>query len=181
MHCIRLIENILTLRRISFLLLMMLLSSCATPYQYMGLRGGYTDEMLDANTAQVLFAGNAHTSLSAVKSYLLLRCAEVTLRHKFSYFEVVTTYSDSQHSVVNLPRPRQSRNGKSVYQDVDADIPLTLEPIYQNEKHSVSAVIVMYKRNGSTQRRYRYDARRLIANVANPGMPLSQAKASARK
>jgi len=171
------------IRFASILLALILLSSCATPYQYMGFRGGYDDEMLDANTAQVLFAGNSHTSLSTVKTYVLLRCAEVTVKHNFSYFEVETTYSDSLHGVVNLPRPGQASSltgGKNYLEEV-ADRPLTLEPIYQNAKHSVSAVINMFKENTSKRGRYRYNARQILAGVVNAGAPLSHAHASTNK
>lgn len=163
----------MAIRLALILLSLILLSSCATPYQPMGLRGGYEDEIIDANTVQVLFAGNTHTPLSTVKLYLLLHCAEVTLAHNFSYFEVLHTYSDSLHGEVSLPRPYPRKtsagvvlSGNNVYKDTQTYVPVTAEPIYQYSKPSVSATIRMYKRNSSVRGRYRYDARQLILDAS---------------
>jgi len=66
-----------------------LLASCATPYQPDGLAGGYTDQRLDDNTAQVLFRGNRFNEPEKLHSYLLRRCAEITQQDGYNYFVLV--------------------------------------------------------------------------------------------
>lgn len=68
-----------------------LLMSCATAYQPVGFTGGYSDQRLDDNTAQVSFRGNGFTAPETVHSYLLRRCAEITLQNGYNYFVLVDT------------------------------------------------------------------------------------------
>lgn len=65
------------------------LTSCSTSYQPLGFTGGYSDQRLDNNTAQVSFRGNGFTAPETVHSYLLRRCAEVTLQNGYNYFVLV--------------------------------------------------------------------------------------------
>jgi hypothetical protein len=65
------------------------LTSCATSYQPLSFTGGYSDQRLDNNTAQVSFRGNAYTAPETVHSYLLRRCAEVTLQNGYNYFVLI--------------------------------------------------------------------------------------------
>ena len=66
-----------------------LLASCATPYQPDGVSGGYADQRLSDNTALVSFRGNRFSTPESLHSYLLRRCADVTLQNGFSYFVLV--------------------------------------------------------------------------------------------
>jgi hypothetical protein len=61
-----------------------LLAGCATAYQPNGVSGGYTDQVRSSNTAQVSFRGNGLTPPETVHSYILRRCAEVTLEDGYS-------------------------------------------------------------------------------------------------
>jgi hypothetical protein len=63
-----------------------LLAGCATAYQPDGVSGGYSDKVLAGNTVQVTFRGNRLTSAEMVHSFLLRRCAEVTLQDGYNYF-----------------------------------------------------------------------------------------------
>jgi hypothetical protein len=63
-----------------------LLTSCATAYQPDGIAGGYSDQRLDGNTAQVSFRGNRFNSPEMLQSYLLRRCADITLENGYNYF-----------------------------------------------------------------------------------------------
>jgi hypothetical protein len=73
-----------------------LLASCATAYQPDGVSGGYSDQVRNGNTAQVSFRGNGMTTPATLHSYLLRRCAEVTLQDGYSYFVVVHTEAPNQ-------------------------------------------------------------------------------------
>lgn len=66
-----------------------LTAACGTAYQPDGLSGGYSDRTLTANSAQVTFRGNRLTPPDTVHSYLLRRCAELTLQDGYNYFVVV--------------------------------------------------------------------------------------------
>jgi hypothetical protein len=66
-----------------------LLASCVTAYQPDGFSGGYSDKVLAGNTVQVTFRGNRLTSPETVHSFLLRRCAEVTLQDGYNYFGLV--------------------------------------------------------------------------------------------
>jgi len=65
-----------------------LLTSCATAYQPDGVAGGYFDRRLDSNTERVSFRGNRFSSPETLQSYLLRRCADVTLEDGYDYFVV---------------------------------------------------------------------------------------------
>jgi hypothetical protein len=66
-----------------------LLASCATAYQPDGVSGGYTDKVLAGNTVQVSFRGNRMTTPETLHSFLLRRCAEVTMQDGYDHFVVV--------------------------------------------------------------------------------------------
>jgi hypothetical protein len=75
-----------------------ILAACETTYEppgdYGGIpHGGYTDTRVDANTVIVSFSGNILTPQKTVETYLLYRCAKVTIESGFNYFVVVSTSS----------------------------------------------------------------------------------------
>jgi hypothetical protein len=81
--------------RLAALSAVCLLSSCATAYQPDGLSGGYANQRLSANTELVSFRGNRFNSPETLHSYLLRRCADVTLQNGYSHFELVTPIASS--------------------------------------------------------------------------------------
>jgi hypothetical protein len=66
-----------------------LAGSCATAYQPHSFTGGYSDQKIDDNTAEVSFRGNGFTAPETVHVYLLRRCAEVTKQNGYDYFVLV--------------------------------------------------------------------------------------------
>lgn len=66
-----------------------LIAGCSTAYQPDGFSGGYSDKMLANNTVLVSFRVNRLTTTDTLHSYLLRRCAEVTLQDGFNYFVLV--------------------------------------------------------------------------------------------
>lgn len=66
-----------------------ILVGCATPYQPLGLSGGYSDTALNQDTYAVSFKGNGATSQDQIQRNLLRRCAEVTINHGYKYFTIV--------------------------------------------------------------------------------------------
>lgn len=79
------------------LLLLLIVGGCATKYGPSGFRGGYSDVQLREDVWKIHFSGNAYTSKSAVKKYLLRRCAEKTLEVGGRYFVILdSTISTSE-------------------------------------------------------------------------------------
>jgi len=74
----------------TILLTSALLLGCATPYQPKGWGGGYSAIQLDSNTLRVTFKGNGHTSRERVDTFLLYRCAEITVQRGYDYFITVS-------------------------------------------------------------------------------------------
>jgi len=72
-----------------------LLAGCATAYQPDGVSGGYS-ETLQGSTAQVSFRVNAMTTPETLHSFVLRRCAEVTLQDGYSYFVLVHTEAPNE-------------------------------------------------------------------------------------
>lgn len=90
--------------RLVTVLALSILYGCSTPYQKQGfdfmiLDAGYSETRIDQNTFLVAFKGNSQTSRQTVETYLLRRCAELTLQAGFDYFVVAS--SDTQ--AINQP------------------------------------------------------------------------------
>jgi hypothetical protein len=80
-----------------------MLIGCSTPYQGQGLRGGYSDTRIDSNTVLVSFKGNGYTGHEKVETYLLRRCAEVTLADGYDYFVIVDQNDEAVHGSIETP------------------------------------------------------------------------------
>ena len=93
----------MTFNRLVLLLLLPVLSACASPTTYMPATDdhgtGYTDQRLAENRYRVTFTGNSLTRREMVENFLLLRAAEVTRDAGYAWFafdtrdtEAKTTY-----------------------------------------------------------------------------------------
>lgn len=94
------------LKMVLLSMLPVLLTSCQTTYNETGdyggfPHGGYTDSRINGNTAIVNFSANILTRQKDVESYLLYRCAKVTLENGYDYFVVVSTSSSPTNVTVN--------------------------------------------------------------------------------
>ena len=83
------------MRKFRILLVGLILSGCATPYQKNGLKGGYEDMKLSKDMFQVSFRGNGYTSGDVVQKYFLRRCAELTIEQGFDHFAIVDQEADA--------------------------------------------------------------------------------------
>ena len=72
------------------LLLISILSGCATKYQA-GERRGYSETRLSEDAYQVRFQGDIATSQDRASQFLLRRCAELTLENGKRYFTIGAT------------------------------------------------------------------------------------------
>jgi len=91
----------------TFILLLLfpvlLLSSCATPYQKNGFAGGYSDTKLQENIFKVDFKGNGYTTVERATDLCLLRCADVTLENGYKYFVIVGNQRDIENFTFTTP------------------------------------------------------------------------------
>ena len=78
------------------ILTMCLFVGCVTPYGKSGMRGGYSDQRLGEDVIRVHFKGNGYTTHEKVTTYLFYRCAEVTLKNGYDYFEILDKNSDKE-------------------------------------------------------------------------------------
>jgi len=83
-----------TLRNLVLTASVAMLAACAstTPYKEASKPGGfdgYSQTLLDNNTARVSFGGNSLTDRETVENYLLYRAAEIALERGFETFSLV--------------------------------------------------------------------------------------------
>ncbi len=67
------------------------LGSCATSYHSRGITGGYSEIMTNPNAFIVTFSGNRYTSHEDTMKYVLLRASELTLKHGYRYFSILSS------------------------------------------------------------------------------------------
>ena len=118
----------------------MALAGCATAYQPKSFTGGYSDRLIDDNTAYVTFRGNGFTPQETVQQYLLRRRADITIDRGYNYFIVVGN-TDMQN-VGNT-----NAFGAKV-----------------NEKYGASATIKMFKGEKPADSLNAYDAAQVSKN-----------------
>src|SRR3990172_5158619 len=87
----------------TLLLLMGLLSGCATAYKREGFTGGNSETQLGENIFQVSFRGNGYTNEIRASNFSLLRSAEVALENGFRYFAIVESAKGSKVSAYTTP------------------------------------------------------------------------------
>lgn len=121
------------------LLVAIILTSCATPYQKNANRGkgGYQETKLSANRYQVFFFSNGNTYISQTKDFLLLRSSEIALENNYRYFLIdkTTRHIFDPYSVWD----EQGTNAKL--------IPWSFE-----------SIIILYKDKPSKSKKIVYDA-----------------------
>ncbi len=86
------------MRYFLFLVICGVLSGCATPYQKMGLAGGYDEMKLGQDLYQVTFKGNGFTGSEAVQKHFLRRCAEIAIEKGFEYFALINQEAEASRS-----------------------------------------------------------------------------------
>jgi len=94
-------------------ILIVLLSSCATTYQPSSFSGGYSETRLGEDTFQVSFRGNGYTSPERASDFSLLRSAELTLQNGYRFFIVVD--SEKSSSLSTYTTPTTSNTTANVY------------------------------------------------------------------
>ena len=91
------------MRRIGLIIIMIILSSCVTPYQPQGRRSGYSSTQLDTNVFQVTFKGNGFTKSDRANDFALLRSAEITIENGYEHFVIIDVNQYSEDSSWTSP------------------------------------------------------------------------------
>lgn len=66
------------------------LTSCASPYDSSGLTGGYSDQQLEPGIWRVRYGGNGYTTPETVQTFWLYRCAELAKEQGYDGFEILS-------------------------------------------------------------------------------------------
>jgi|TARA_B100000315_G_C14218198_1_gene425239 hypothetical protein len=138
-------------------LVIILLQGCATPYQAVGFRGGYSETQLDTNVFKVSFRGNGFTSRERTTDFTLLRSAQLALNNGFKYFAIIDENTYVRHSTYTTPTQSQTTGsvrgyGNTAY--VDATTTTTGGHTYNFSKPSSSNTIVCFVEKPQNVRSY---------------------------
>lgn len=173
----------------SALFILSVLTGCATGYQSAGFGGfGYTEMALSKNSYVVSFKGNGVTSVDTVQSYLLRRCAELTLRKGYRYFVIMDGKTSVDSAVIETPTTINSTGtasyngygqgntnyyGNRAYSNFNTSLSgysnsqTTINPgsQYQIDKYTSRAIIQMFKSNKNLLQAL--DAEIILSNFKN--------------
>jgi hypothetical protein len=89
--------------QLTLLLLLVILTGCATPYQPMSALGGYREIQLAPDVYRVMFFGNGYTNPELAIEYALHRCGELTEQNGYQYFGILSVEDLSTQSSVTIP------------------------------------------------------------------------------
>ena len=88
------------MRILSILVLSILLISCATPYQRMGLLGGYTDQYLGDDIYLITVRVNAYTDEATAYEYFHRRANEIVHLNGYKRYEVLEFGASEKKGIV---------------------------------------------------------------------------------
>ncbi len=71
--------------------------SCATPYQPIGPRGGYSETKIQKEIYDISFQGNSYTYPLRVRDFALLRAAEIATNADYRYFHILEETDVTAH------------------------------------------------------------------------------------
>lgn len=158
-------------------------AACATPTVYAPLsdasQGGYAESRIEANRWRVTFSGNTLTSRETVETYLINRAAELTRANGFDHFIITGRATDEKTNRIGSAWPRTAawpragawyfhpRLGWIPAYDPFAD--LWDEPYLMREtsRYTASAEVAMFRGPKPADRPDAFDARDVLANLAN--------------
>ena len=99
--------------KLSAILMVLILSGCATAYQPTGFSGGFSEIQLADNVWQVSFEGNGYTKDKRARDLALLRSADLTLQQGYTHFLIAD--SANSHELSTFTMPATSYTTGSIY------------------------------------------------------------------
>lgn len=138
------------------------LAGCATPYQAMGFSGGYSEVQLDRNTFRVEFQGNGYTQRQTIETYLLYRCAELTVEAGFDYFIILGSGTEARQETYTTP----GRFSGTAYGDI---VTGTYRPgqTYHFTKYGAATIIKVFKGEKPADNPAAFDANELMRYLSS--------------
>tara|TARA_B100001029_G_C14722829_1_gene266073 strand:- start:52 stop:480 length:429 start_codon:yes stop_codon:yes gene_type:complete len=123
---------------------LILLTSCATPYQNKGFRGGVESLRVAEKVWEIDASGNAYTSESKIRDFVLLKAAEIGMDNGFEHFNIfynekgtdtdlfsTTNYYSGITTIGSYDKPKQSISVKFYEQGEQVpDTAYSVEMIY---------------------------------------------------
>lgn len=107
------------------------LSGCATGYSSKGLTGGFSETRLGERSYQVRFEGNGLASQERVSSFLLRRCAELTLENGFRWFALAgTTGGATTSGAYGFVASYPNREATVKFLEKEADDPTPIDSVF---------------------------------------------------
>ncbi len=139
----------------------LLLSGCATSYHREAFFGdGYSETKLSADRWLVTFAASSFTPRERIDTYLLFRCAELTVENNSHYFALLSAASGDSHPRPTTPtlidHPAWSSNA----------LEAPRESFLPDRRHAARTIIQIFR--GPKPRGYQrvYEAREVIRQLA---------------
>lgn len=165
------------------------LSGCATPYQQMGMEGGYENLKLSEDTYKVLFKGNNLTSSSTVADYALRRCAELTKQNGYKYFVILTSNVVDGGATFESPASINttsygtlngntygSSNSRAYNGNYNNNTYTTVSPGTVYQTHFYTQTVIMKMSNSAKQIPHGFNAEIILSNFTNPQMSPNKKK-----
>ena len=97
------------------LIVIAVLSGCATPYQRQSAMGGYSETQLSENIFTVTFKGNGYTDRERASDFALLRSAELALEKGYKYFIIIDAQNYTKNSTYTTPTTSYTSGSVNTY------------------------------------------------------------------
>ena len=166
------------MKKIVAVIVVAILSACATPYGKYGIAGGYTDSRIDENTFSISVDTNGFTNQQTTSMHALYRAAELTVENGFDYFFIVRDANTPTSMAMAIPGSSTSNttitaSGSTAYARTTAtSTPTTVVPMVFPNSSIVIKSFKGTKPEGSTNA---YDARAVIKYLG-PQIGVEQGK-----
>jgi hypothetical protein len=165
------------IQKIVTVLFIIILAGCVSPYEKLGLGGGFSDFALTDGTYKISFRGNGYSSAELVQNYLLRRCAEITLQRGYKYFVILGANTSTKRFAWTTPAQIQSNsNGNfsstgngytnNIYGNYNQNTITTINPsqTFIINRYTATAIIKMLNSNKNYQSAL--DAEFILSNFA---------------
>jgi hypothetical protein len=110
--------------KIPVIALLLIMASCATPYQKHGFTGGFSEELVAKNTYEVTFNGNGYTGRQRVERFLKRRCAELAKENGYTHFIISSNSENDEEKPYNKATIKLINNPSDDIVAYEADLVL---------------------------------------------------------
>jgi len=129
------------------LILMNLITSCATPYQDSGFTGGVTSLQLSENSYRIVASGNGFTSAATLDGYALRKASELAIQSGYDSFYFLNENVEEKNSSITTGGTSNTYGNVSSNGNINTTTnysPPTTTPI---TKYVVSKDVILVNKN----------------------------------